>query len=436
MNDIFVCFYGKCAYSSQRRISRIIYLNNRDDRGICFYDPDTNNFYGTDMKPMSIHHKIIIPVCDIYSEEIILEKINEFGGIIPCGFEKNKNVVNWPLFYRTKRKCEIVHGKDLIDSNILDILEKKYGSEIFFKTLEKQYSDIVKINDLRNKNSLIHTVLSMHENDEFIISEVVDIMDDEIGNKEYRVFVFDGRIISISRATEFILHQINPIIYKKVQEIVKYMSSLDFPTAYVFDLFEYKDVNNEVVIDVVEFNPYIASGRYLYNSIDYVPQSDILHEDIYAVAPEFKNLINFCRMPDIKYKSMLSASKVYSKEGSFAYDLKKISEYNSKMVNDDNFDLGKDVSSYIDSYMKNQNSHLNSKLSIIERIVLDASDSLNESLKECFLESLSLCECPSEPVYLFTSYVRDQIFDDCEKVSNGFVKVNPKILKYIKKSDE
>ena len=53
----------------------------------------------------------------------------------------------------------------------------------------------------------------------------------------------------------------------KVIEVMDSVKDTDFPRCLVIDMFEYYDENGEVQIDVLECNPFVASGTYLYNSV-------------------------------------------------------------------------------------------------------------------------------------------------------------------------
>lgn len=100
------------------------------------------------------------------------------------------------------------------------------------------------------------------------------------------------------------------------------MKKKGFSSAYVLDLGEYIDSNRKKQIDVIGFNPCFATGHYLYNSVDFIPCDDMLYTNIYNVAVEFRDLVTLCKMPDVKYKGILKASKYFCFLGSFAYDLK------------------------------------------------------------------------------------------------------------------
>ena len=101
--------------------------------------------------------------------------------------------------------------------------------------------------------------------------------------KEYRVFVIEGKIVSISRFTDYVFHKIEPSIYEKALKITSNLKG--FPSSYVIDFFEYEKNGNKK-FDVLGFTPSPASGTYLYNSIIDFCSNNILHENIYQISLE------------------------------------------------------------------------------------------------------------------------------------------------------
>lgn len=419
MEKIYTCYYGNTAYE-QDKLPGILFLKNRGS--VCFYNPDEDMFFDSDLKSFDINDKIIVPFCYSDVGESFCKIIQKRGGIIPCGIERIYDVKSWPNIYKTKRKCEIIKGYQLTVPNELDKIEKKYGSELFFKTLSKNYSNKIELNQLRDDESLIHTVLEMHEDEEFIISEFIDIEEDKIGNKEYRVFVYDSKILSISRNTDFILHKIEPEVYEFAKEVVEKLKNSTFPTSYVIDLVVYKDKIGSKHIDVLEFNPICASGKYLYNSVDYSLSDDILHENITNIAIEKRNLVVFCKLPDLKYKNYLKTTKNYGKKGSFAYDLKRVHDYGSAFSTFGELNLGKNVRNYndlkkyeenIEKYsFENFGFNLRGIMMDMKGIREEASKVALEKAKQEFFENLTLDESPCDIKYLCDNYDIINAFDE------------------------
>lgn len=431
MDNVYVCYYGSVAHTL-RNLAGIIFL--KENRNVCFYDSEEDMFLDSNMNPFTIDKKTIVPLCYIGVETKFFNAIKNKGGIIPCGLDNISDVHHWCSFYKTKRKTKIFKGKDLINEEVLTQIEKEYGKKIFFKTIEKAYSGKVKIEDLKNNRTLIYTALSLHPEDEFMISEYINLSDDEIGTKEYRIFVYNNQILNISRHTEFVLHKIDKNILSKALKVVEEMKNKAFPSSYVLDLAEYINNEGKKEIDVIEFNPMITSGHYLYNSVDLLPCDDVLHDNVNNIAIEFRNLISFCRMPDNKYKNILKPSKYYGCPGSFAYDLKYINDFDLAYGNDD-VDPSKKVNQYLEWYSKTQTKYVNKKDNSIQQILNDARKATDMHMKVVFSENIKQCIVPLDENYL-CSDVFPSSFEKKDKSSETLT-INQDVLnQYIQKYPE
>ncbi len=432
MDNAYVCYYGSSAHKL-RNLAGIIFL--KENRNVCFYDKEEDMFLDSNMNPFNIDKKTIIPLCYIGVETKFFDTIKNNGGIIPCGLDNISDVHHWCNFYETKRKTRIIKGKDLLNEEVLIQIEKEYGKEIFFKTIEKAYSGKIKIEDLKNNRTLIHTALSLHPEDEFMISEYIHLLDDEIGTKEYRICVYNNQILNISRHTEFILHKIDKDILSKALKVVEQMKNKGFPSAYVLDLGEYINNEGKKEIDVIEFNPMISSGRYLYNSVDFLPCDDMLHDNVNDIAIEFRDLICLCKLPDNKYKNILKPSKYYGGPGSFAYDLKQINDFDVAYNSKNSVDPSKKVDEYLNRYIKTKTVCIEKGDNIISDILSKASKHSDMYMKEVFLENIKLHTVPVDENYL-CSDVFPSDFEEKE-VCTDTLTVNQDMLKlYLEKSSE
>lgn len=163
------------------------------------------------------------------------ELIIKHGGKIAVTNDEIEMVYSWPLYYRTNRKMEILKGKDLIDPINISKIERNFGNEIFFKTKHKNFSDVISVDLLKEPNCAFYKTLQHHLEDEFIISEKLDIKKDKYGKKEYRCFVVDGHLMNISRKTTRILHSIESEVLKSVQSIIERLGG-NFPKYYCVDM--------------------------------------------------------------------------------------------------------------------------------------------------------------------------------------------------------
>lgn len=240
------------------------------------------NFYG---KPVSIKGKIIFPRTGSTQIYEMNEEIIKQGGIPILSNDEIKQIDNWPQYYHGNRKIQIIKGKDLIDKSIIEEIKRKYGTEIFLKTKEKNFSSVIPISLLQDPECVFYKTLLYHLDEEFIISEKMELVKDQYGTKEYRCFVQNHQVINISRLTDTILHQIDEKVFIYASKIVVELKGI-FPSYYVLDIVE-KWQDGRIKFDIVEFNPIHCSGSYLYNSI--MEQSlDILHNNIWNLPNEKK----------------------------------------------------------------------------------------------------------------------------------------------------
>lgn len=283
-----------------------------------FYDNQSEAFVDIYGNCIDINNEIIFPRTGSVQIFHMNEMIKKNGGLPIVSNEEINKILSWPLYYNSYRKVEILKGSDLINDLIIERLVKCYGKELFLKTRNKNFSSVILIDLLKDKECAFYKTLLYHLNDEFIISEKVDIVEDEKGKKEYRCFVIKNEIYNISRMTDNLLHKIDIKVLKKIEQIIKGISDI-FPSSYVIDVFEYYN-DDQIIIDVVEFNPIHASGIYLYNSV-MKKSDDLLHDNIEDISGEFSDQIYKCSVNG----SVIDDRQIlYDIPNSFSSDLRSI----------------------------------------------------------------------------------------------------------------
>ncbi|MBE6160471.1 MAG: DUF4343 domain-containing protein [Lactobacillales bacterium] len=292
-------------------------LSKINGNGI-LYDDDLKEFRDSDGNIFDITGKVIFPRTGVSQIYDMNDEIVKQGGIPIITNEQIDLVVDWPNHYTTDRKTQIFKGKDLVNIDVVEKLQKEYGEEIFIKTKDKNFNSVIPISLLKDNECAFYITLTHHLEDEFIISEKVNIIEDEFGKKEYRCFIVDNQVYNISRLTTEVLHEIDEDVLLKVQEIVEQMKD-KFRGYYVVDLFKYEK-DGEVNIDVVEFNPIHSSGLYLYNSC-MEKSNDLLHSNLKNVSHEFIGDID----EFITNGSMINnRDNLYNMTDGFSYNLRSI----------------------------------------------------------------------------------------------------------------
>lgn len=170
------------------------------------------------------------------------------------------SVLKWPkkiVKHMVKRNVSIVQHKDTLNG---------YTFPIFIKTLGLQNKKSKSHFIIKNSEEYLndYSMATMHFSEEYpmIVSDYMEIKEDEMGKKEYRCWVSNQKVSSISRYNDYITN------YTVSREIVDY--AMDFvtahkhlPSCYVLDIAE-----TDHGIDIVELNDLEASGRYGKNGFD------------------------------------------------------------------------------------------------------------------------------------------------------------------------
>ncbi|MDD6224529.1 MAG: ATP-grasp domain-containing protein [bacterium] len=308
------CFDSRLPFDYSKLEMELSKLNGN---GI-LYDNELKKITDFMGNKIDITGKLIFPRTGATQIYEMNTEIIKYGGIPVVTNEQIDMIEEWPKYYDTDRKMKILKGRELIDLNVILELESIYGKEIFLKTKSKNFNSVISIELLRDTECAFYKALSYHLDEEFIVSEKVDIIEDEYGKKEYRCFIVDNQVYNISRFTVDVLHRIDNRVLEKAQEIVKLLKD-KISEYYVLDLFEYKNANS-ITTDVLELNPIHSSGLYLYNSA-MEKSDDILHSNLRKVSREFMNKVNECSIDGYMINNRNS---LYHVPHSFAGDLRSI----------------------------------------------------------------------------------------------------------------
>lgn len=255
------------------------------------YDAENDTFIDFESNVVNINGVYVFPRTGSAQIYEINDAIIRHGGIPVLSNEEVDIVNSWPNYVQTKRNIKVYNGSELCDDEVISKIEEQFGTRFFFKTKKKDFKDIIDISLFKNKECAFFKALSEHKDDEFFISDEVEVVSDNLGIEEYRVFVEEGRVMNISRMTTDVFHRISP-------DVVEYALTMGdalrnkFPSYYSFDVFRTKK-NGNTLLDVVEFNPIHAAGIYLYNSI--IDESrDLEHINERGIAREFMGTIGAC----------------------------------------------------------------------------------------------------------------------------------------------
>ena len=287
-----------------------------------FYDKDKDAFLDKDGNVVDITDQECFIRTGVYDFPSLLDAVIRHNGRNITEKGQAEKVLNWPKYIETKRKATIYSGEEILTN--LDEIISIYGSNrIFLKTKDKNYSGIVDVLDLASSGSILYQALQLHKDEDFIISDEVDVVKDDKGPFEWRIFVVNGKILNVSRTNDYLLEQVPDYVIDKALDVMNRLSETDFPSSFVLDLFMYTDLDNNQVFDVLECNPIESSGTYLYNSV-FMDNYDIRHTCPSTSIPKEK--LMYRDLPKLSYDAPYNgrASIVYQLPGHFAGDLASI----------------------------------------------------------------------------------------------------------------
>lgn len=237
------------------------------------FDRNTKKFY-VNSEEIEIKGKVVFPRSFISAEEELLNKLEENGALSIQTKEDLDKIINWP------QKIQPVHRK-IIQTTYEDFQNnaEKYKSifkKIFFKTREKSHTHCV-LNyfgyiDLEGKKYFVTkpTLWNISLEDSVFLTQAFESIEDKENNtncKEYRAFILDNTLLSISRSYVDYPVKVPDKVRLFVEEQINKVSFIrDFPKSYVLDIGQVL-MDDREVIDIIEFNPISSSGLEVCNNL-------------------------------------------------------------------------------------------------------------------------------------------------------------------------
>lgn len=242
-----------------------------DNNLLILFDRTTKKFY-LDGREIDVKGLVIFPRTFIPYEEELLTQLEEHGAISIQTRSDVEKVTNWP------QKVQPVHRK-VIQTTYKEFQDnaEKYRNifkNIFFKTAKKsnsscvlRYYGYVNIGG-RKLFATKPTLWDVSLDDDIFLSERFESIDDkenDMNCKEYRVFVVNDTLLSISRSYVDYPTEVPDEVKSFVEEQINRVSSIpDFPSSYVLDVGQIL-MDGREVIDIIEYNPISSSGLEVCN---------------------------------------------------------------------------------------------------------------------------------------------------------------------------
>lgn len=239
---------------------------------IIFYDRLSKKFYnGRD--EINISSMVLFPRAIIPYEDDLLNAIKESNGISLQTLDDKNKIERWPKYIKPEYRFLTITNFKEFKNNVNKYKEKH--PRLFIKTVKKSnvrsilesYGEIC-INSYKLFYSKPN--LFLDDSDEIIISEVFEHINDyenDMDCFEYRAFIINGKLASISRSYIDYSTFVPNIIIEFVNEQIDRINKIDsFPKNYVLDVGQ-MIINDKKVIDIIEFNPISSSGLEVSNDL-------------------------------------------------------------------------------------------------------------------------------------------------------------------------
>lgn len=244
------------------------------EKGMCIvFDRTTKKFYKDNVE-FDVRNKVIFPRSHIAYESELITSIIEHGGIPIQTMEDHDKITLWPNFFGPVHRKMVVTTYGEFQKNA-DSYRTAF-QRIFIKTAIKshtrcvlKYFGTIEIDGkplFFTKPPLWDMALS----DIVFLSEVFESIKDpenDMNCREYRVFVVDDSILSISRSYVDYETQVPEQVTAFAELQIKRISKIeDFPSSYVLDIGQVLMEGKEV-IDIIELNPICSSGLEVSNHL-------------------------------------------------------------------------------------------------------------------------------------------------------------------------
>lgn len=251
---------------TREKSQEIEYFSNKG-RAI-FFNPETREFTETDFTPVekSLVNYTIWPRVDIPNYWKLIYPLLERGWNPISKPYEYLSVERWmrtipPQFINRRiiptTKISLQESFDSIYSSI-----KNERGEFFVKSIKKDWSYSGSLSWWYDGPA--YSLEKGSGDDEVMLSEFIDIGEDEYDMLEWRCFVVDGLVLSISRYKDYESIPTPDKVSAYAREVVNHVAGKYLPKNFVLDVAQKRDGE----ICIIEFNDVCCSGRYVDNTVE------------------------------------------------------------------------------------------------------------------------------------------------------------------------
>lgn len=169
-----------------------------------YYDEEKKIFTNRSNRKKDITGKEVVVISDGQNINNLYKAISHAGAINYNSVEDFKKIEEWYRYIEPKRLLLEFTGNMINDIDFLKCIKKIFGldSIVHFSSSTRDFSKDIYLYELLEYDSPIRLALTHHPHDTFIISEKMDINEDEYGKEEYDILVEKGDIVNILRTQE------------------------------------------------------------------------------------------------------------------------------------------------------------------------------------------------------------------------------------------
>ncbi len=238
-----------------------------------YYDSANDLFFDQYHQIISVKDRVVVPLSNENSLREFYTLLKNKGVLFTNGIEDIKKIERWYEYIEPNRKIVSFTSKDLNDLSFLTYLIELFGN-----------SDKV---CLSNKHKSIATDMSIliqgfiplyaNSSERFLLSEKIEITEDEYGPIIYQVLIERGKLINLSRLVE--TKEYIKIPREVFSFIFDFLDSLpeDFPKTFIlrvastksmYELIDLKPLEKSDTMTKIRTNNQLESSQTLSKKVN------------------------------------------------------------------------------------------------------------------------------------------------------------------------
>lgn len=220
-------------------INKILPRNKR-----IYYDKEKDLFFNQDHKAISIKDRVVVPVSNARNLSGFYSLLQSKGALFTNSQEDIIKIENWFEYIEPYRQIVLFEPNDLSDAAFLTYLIELFDptSEIYLTKLHESFPVDISV--------LINGLTSIISNNKtLLLSEKIDINEDEHGKIEYQVLVERGKLVNLSRLCDSEEYIETP--REVFQFIFEFLESLpkSFPKTFILRIASTKNMYD--IMDII-----------------------------------------------------------------------------------------------------------------------------------------------------------------------------------------